>query len=306
MPFITKKLHSPVRQMALTFLMDELGITRSEGQRLIARGRLTQNGIVMDDQFGFVEGSCEFICFEPVTRGFKPMFVANDFAVYDKPSGLSVHPHSRQSPYTLNDEIKHQFGEDANATHRIDQETSGLVLISRHKNSESVLKRLFSERAITKKYLAMVRGEVKGQIDIQEPLYRKDHPNLLISMVVKVDPKGKPAHTIIKPLRYFPQYDMTLVEASPLTGRTHQIRVHLFHVKHPIVGDPVYGPDEEEVTRFIKKELSSEDRLRIGGSTRLLLHAHSLEFTYENEHICIVSEKDFIQECFEAMGISRG
>ncbi|MDP2850107.1 MAG: RluA family pseudouridine synthase [Sulfuricurvum sp.] len=306
MPFITKKLHSPVRQMALTFLMDELGITRSEGQRLIARGRLTQNGIVMDDQFGFVEGSCEFICFEPVTRGFKPMFVANDFAVYDKPSGLSVHPHSRQSPYTLNDEIKHQFGEDANATHRIDQETSGLVLISRHKNSESVLKRLFSERAITKKYLAMVRGEVKGQIDIQEPLYRKDHPNLLISMVVKVDPKGKPAHTIIKPLRYFPQYDMTLVEASPLTGRTHQIRVHLFHVKHPIVGDPVYGPDEEEVTRFIKKELSSEDRLRIGGSTRLLLHALSLEFTYENEHICIVSEKDFIQECFEAMGISRG
>ncbi|MDO9055481.1 MAG: RNA pseudouridine synthase [Sulfuricurvum sp.] len=306
MPFITKKLHSPVRQMALTFLMDELGITRSEGQRLIARGRLTQNGIVMDDQFGFVEGSCEFICFEPVTRGFKPMFVANDFAVYDKPSGLSVHPHSRQSPYTLNDEIKHQFGEDANATHRIDQETSGLVLISRHKNSESVLKRLFSERAITKKYLAMVRGEVKGQIDIQEPLYRKDHPNLLISMVVKVDPKGKPAHTIIKPLRYFPQYDMTLVEASPLTGRTHQIRVHLFHVKHPIVGDPVYGPDEEEVTRFIKKELSSEERLRIGGSTRLLLHAHSLEFTYENEHFSIVSEKDFMQECFEAMGIPRG
>jgi 23S rRNA pseudouridine1911/1915/1917 synthase len=226
--------------------------------------------------------------------------------VYDKPSGLSVHPHSRQSPYTLNDEIKHLFGEDANATHRIDQETSGLVLISRHKNSESVLKRLFSERAITKKYLAMVRGELKEQIDIQEPLYRKDHPNLLISMVVKVDPKGKPAHTIIKPLRYFPQHDMTLVEASPLTGRTHQIRVHLFHVKHPIVGDPVYGPSEEEVIRFIKKELSPEERLRIGGSTRLLLHAHSLEFTYENEHFSIVSEKDFIQECFEAMGIPRG
>jgi 23S rRNA pseudouridine1911/1915/1917 synthase len=306
MPFITKKLHSPERQMALPFLMKELGLSRSEGQRLIARGRLTQNGTVMCDQFGFVEGDCEFICFEPVTRGFKPMFVANDFAVYDKPSGLSVHPNSRQSPYTLNDEIKHLFGEDANATHRIDQETSGLVLISRHKNSESVLKRLFSERAISKKYLAMVRGELKEQIDIQEPLYRKDHPNLLISMVVKVDPKGKPAHTIIKPLRYFPQHDMTLVEASPLTGRTHQIRVHLFHVKHPIVGDPVYGPSEEEVIRFIKKELSPEERLRIGGSTRLLLHAHSLEFTYENEHFSIVSEKDFIQECFQAMGITRG
>ena len=126
---------------------------------------------------------------------------------------------------------------------------------------------------------------------------------LLISMVVKVDTKGKPSHTVIKPLRYFPEQDMTLVEASPLTGRTHQIRVHLFHVKHPIIGDPVYGPSEEEVTRFINKELSAEERLRIGGSTRLLLHAHSLEFTYEDEHYHIVSEKDFIAECFDAMEI---
>lgn len=304
MPFITKQLHSPIRKTALSFLIEELGLTRSEGQRLIARGRLSQNGVVMDDQFGYIEGDCEFICFEPLSRGFKPMFVTNDFAVYDKPSGLSVHPHSRLSPYTLNDEIKHQFGDDANATHRIDQETSGLVLVSCNKKSETVLKKLFSERLISKRYLAMVRGHVEECIDIQEPLFRIDHPNLLISMVVKVDPKGKPAHTIIKPLRYFPEHNMTLVEASPLTGRTHQIRVHLFHVKHPIIGDPVYGPEEEDVNRFIKKELSPEDRMRIGGSTRLLLHAYSLEFKYDNEVYRIESEKDFVKECFEAMGIN--
>jgi len=304
MPFITKKLHAPVSQMALTFLMEELGLSRSEGQRLIARGRLSQNGTVMCDQFGFIEGDCEFICFEPLSRGFKPMFVTNDFAIYDKPSGLSVHPHSRLSPYTLNDEIKHTFGDDANATHRIDQETSGLVLVSRNKKSETVLKKLFSERAISKQYLAMVKGHVEDVIDIHEPLFRIDHPNLLISMVVKVDPKGKPAHTVIRPLRYFPEHDMTLVEASPLTGRTHQIRVHLFHVKHPIIGDPVYGPEEQDVVRFIKKELSPDERLEIGGSTRLLLHAQSLEFTYENEKYTIVSEKDFVQECFEAMGFT--
>jgi len=304
MPFITKQLHSPTRQMALTFLMEELGLSRSEGQRLIARGRLTQNGIVMDDQFGYIEGDIEFICFEPLSRGFKPMFVTNDFVIYDKPSGLSVHPHSRLSPYTLNDEIKHQFGDDANATHRIDQETSGLVLVSRHKKSESVLKKLFSERAITKRYHAMVKGHVQHIIDIQEPLFRHDHPNLLISMVVKVDPRGKPAHTVIKPLQYFPAYDMTLVEASPLTGRTHQIRVHLFHVKHPIIGDPVYGPEEKDVIRFIKKELSPDERLKTGGSTRLLLHAQTLEFEYENERYSIVSDKDFVKECFEAMGFT--
>lgn len=304
MPFITKKLHSSERQMALTFLQNELGLSRSESQRLIARGRLSQNGMVMCDQFGYIEGDCEFICFEAVTKGFKPMFVTNDFAIYDKPSGLSVHPHSRQSPYTLNDEIKHQFGENANATHRIDQETSGLVLVSRNKKSETVLKKLFSERAISKRYLALVKGYVEEIIDIQEPLFRIDHPNLLISMVVRVDPRGKPAHTIIKPLRYFPEQDMTLIEASPLTGRTHQIRVHLFHVKHPIIGDPVYGPKEEDVNRFIKKELTPEERLEIGGSTRLLLHAQTLEFEYENEKYTIISEKDFLKECFESMQIN--
>lgn len=305
MPFITKKLHSPIRQMALTFLQNELALTRSEAQRLITRGRLTCNDIVMDDQFGFIEGDCEFICFEPLSRGFKPMLVTNDFAVYDKPSGLSVHPHSRLSPYTLNDEIKHLFGDDANATHRIDQETSGLVLVSRHKKSESVLKKLFSERLISKRYRAMVKGHVSHSIEIREPLFRHDHPNLLISMVVKVDPRGKPAHTIINPLCYFPEHDITLVEAIPLTGRTHQIRVHLFHVKHPIIGDPVYGPNEKDVIRFIKKELLPADRLRIGGSTRLLLHAHSLEFEYDNKKYTIESEKDFLKECFESMKINH-
>ncbi|OHD87184.1 MAG: RNA pseudouridine synthase [Sulfuricurvum sp. RIFCSPLOWO2_12_43_5] len=301
MPFITKKLHSPIRQMALAFLMEELNLSRSEGQRLIARGRLSQNGIVMCDQFGFIEGSCEFICFEPLSRGFKPMFVTNDFAIYDKPSGLSVHPHSRLSPYTLNDEIKHQFGEDANATHRIDQETSGLVLVSRHKKSETVLKKLFSARAINKRYLAMVKGHVEEIIDIQEPLFRIDHPNLLISMVVKVDPKGKPAHTIIKPIRYFPEHNMTLVEASPLTGRTHQIRVHLFHVKHPIIGDPVYGQDENDAVRFLDREMSAEDRFINTGASRLLLHAHSLEFIYDNIPYHVISKEDFISQCFDAM-----
>ncbi|MDD5716962.1 MAG: RluA family pseudouridine synthase [Sulfuricurvum sp.] len=305
MPFVTKKMHVPAPQKALNVLMNELALSRSEAQRYISRGRLTQNGVIMDDQFGMIEGDIEVICFEPLSYGFKPMFVTNDFAVYDKPSGLCVHPNSRKSGYSLNDEIKHTFGNGANATHRIDQETSGLVLVSLHKQGEPVLKKLFSQRLIHKRYLAMVKGHVEQTIDIQEPILRNDHPNLLISMVVKIDSEGKNAHTIITPLRYFPEYDMTLVEASPLTGRTHQIRVHLFHVKHPIIGDPVYGQDPADVTRYINKELSREERLAKSGSIRLLLHAHSLEFEYEGVHHRIVSEKDFIAECFEAMKLNH-
>ncbi|MDD5053256.1 MAG: RluA family pseudouridine synthase [Sulfuricurvum sp.] len=304
MPFVTKKFHSSFPQQGLIFLIHELGITRSEAQRLIAKGRITQNGIVLTDQFCMLVGDIEVICFEPLSYGLKPMFVTNDFVVYDKPNGLCVHPNSRRSGYSLNDEIKHMYGSDANATHRIDQETSGLVLVSCNKKSESVLKRLFAERQIVKKYLAMVKGNMASPIDINEPILRTNHPNLLVSMVVKIAPEGKNARTLITPLRYFPETDTTLVEASPLTGRTHQIRVHLFHVKHPIVGDPVYGQEEVDIVRYINKEISREERLGKCGATRLLLHAHSLEFTYEGQFHHIISEEDFTARCFEAMKIT--
>jgi len=305
LPFVIKKLHAPTRQKAILFLIRELGLGQPEAQRLIAKGRLSQNGVVMSNQMGFVEGDFDFICFEPLSRGLPATFVAPDFAVYDKPSGVLVHPQSRRTAYSLNDEIKHRFGHDANVTHRIDQETSGLVLASRNKESETVLKLLFENRQITKRYLAMVHGHLENPMDIQEPLLRKEDPSTLVRMVVKVHPDGKNSRTFIKPLRYFPEHNMTLVEASPFTGRTHQIRVHLFHVKHPIVGDPIYGQEEADIIKFLDKEITQEERLSKGGASRLLLHAYSLEFEYEANRFHIVSKEDFISTCFEAMGIKK-
>ncbi len=305
MPFVTKKLHAPIRQKAFLFLINEFGIAQPEAQRLIAKGRLSQNGIVMSNNAGFIEGDFEFIIFEPTTLGLPATFVAPDFAVYDKPSGVLVHPQSRRTAYSLNDEIKHRFGHDANVAHRIDQETSGLVLASRNKESERVLKLLFEDREITKRYLAMVHGHLEHSLDIQEPLLRREDTRTLVRMVVKVHSEGKASRTFIKPLHYFPEHNMTLVEASPLTGRTHQIRVHLFHVKHPIVGDPIYGQEEIDIVRFLDKELTAQERLNKGGATRLLLHAHSLEFEYEKTRYHIVSQEDFIATCFKAMEIEQ-
>ncbi len=244
-------------------------------------------------------------CFEPLSLGLPATFVAPDFAVYDKPSGVLVHPQSRTTPYSLSDEIKHRFGHDANVAHRIDQETSGLVLASRNKETERVLKMLFENRQITKRYLAMVHGHLEDAMDIQEPLLRREDTNTLVRMVVKVHPDGKASRTFIKPLHYFPEHNMTLVEASPFTGRTHQIRVHLFHVKHPIVGDPIYGQEEADIIKFLDKEITAEERLSKGGASRLFLHAHSLEFEYEANRFHIVSKEDFISTCFEAMGIKK-
>jgi 23S rRNA pseudouridine1911/1915/1917 synthase len=301
LPFITKKLHAPVRQKAFRFLMQELGIAQSEAQRLIAKGRLSQEGVVMSNNAGFIDGSFDFICFEPVTLGLLPTFVEEEFAVYDKPSGLLVHPQNRHTPYSLNDEIKHRFGHDANITHRIDQETSGLVLAARNKISERALKMMFEERHITKRYLAMVKGHLSEPLDIQEPLLRREDSSSIVRMIVRVHPEGKTSRTFITPLEYFPDTDTTLVEASPYTGRQHQIRVHLFHVKHPIVGDPIYGQNENDAVRFLDREMSIEERFANTGASRLLLHAHSLEFTYNDIPYHVVSKEDFIAQCFYAM-----
>lgn len=303
MPFVTKKLHAPVREKAFIFLIRELGLSHPESQRLLAKGRLTQNGIVMSNQAGYIEGDFDFLIFEPLSKGLRAVFVEPDFAVYDKPSGVLVHPQSRKTPYSLSDEIKHEFGSDANIAHRIDQETSGLVLASRNKESETVLKLLFENRQITKRYLAMVHGHLKEELDIQEPLLRREDTDTLVRMVVKVHPDGKASRTFIKPIEYFPELNMTLVEASPFTGRTHQIRVHLFHVKHPIVGDPIYGQEENDIRRFLDKVLTPHQRLEMGGATRLLLHAHSLEFNHRGEDYHVISKVDFITTCHEAMKI---
>ncbi|MGA9046738.1 RluA family pseudouridine synthase [Sulfuricurvum sp.] len=301
MPFVTKQLHAPERQKAFRFLMQELGITQSEAQRLIAKGRLSQEGVVMSNNAGYIEGSFDFICFEPLTLGLEPTFVEKEFAVYDKPSGLLVHPQNRHTPYSLNDEIKHRFGHEANITHRIDQETSGLVLAARNKISERVLKMMFEERQITKRYLAMVKGHLKEPLDIQEPLLRREDPSSIIRMIVRVHPEGKASRTFITPLQYFPETDTTLVEASPFTGRQHQIRVHLFHVEHPIIGDPIYGQDENDAVRFLDREMSLEERFNNTCASRLLLHAHSLEFIYNDTPYHVISKEDFITQCFEAM-----
>lgn len=282
-------------------MIRELGLSQAESQRLLAKGRLTQNGIVMSNQAGYIEGDFDFLIFEPESQGLTAVFVESDFAVYDKPSGVLVHPQSRKTPYSLSDEIKYEFGSNANVAHRIDQETSGLVLASRNKGSETVLKLLFENRQITKRYLAMVHGHLRDDMDIQEPLLRREDTDTLVRMVVKVHPDGKASRTFIKPLKYFPELNMTLVEASPFTGRTHQIRVHLFHVKHPIVGDPIYGQEENDIRRFLDKVLTPQERLEMGGATRLLLHANSLEFSYKGEDYHIISKENFIATCYKAM-----
>ncbi|MEA3331525.1 MAG: RluA family pseudouridine synthase [Campylobacterota bacterium] len=296
MPFVKKKMFAEKKQKAFLYLIKELDYTQKEAQRLIAKGRLFVNGEAMTRTAGEIEGEFEFIYFEPITKGLVPHAIDDEFVVFDKPSGVLIHPQNRNTPYSLIDELKYQFGRGANIAHRIDQETSGLVLCAKNRESERDIKMMFEQRDMKKKYLAMVHGEFKESISIEEPLLRAEDESAIVRMVVKVHKSGKASKTDFKPLEYFPSTNMTLVECSPHTGRQHQIRVHLFHVKHPIVGDPIYGQSEEDIVRFLDKELSPKDRIKNSGASRLLLHASELEFSLYGKKYHFISRVDFFKE----------
>jgi len=285
------------KQKAFLYLIQELGYTQKEAQRLIAKGRLFVDDKPMTRTAGEVEGAFEFIYFEPITKGLEPTYEEDEFVVFDKPSGVLIHPQNRYTPYSLIDELKYQYGRDANITHRIDQETSGLVLCAKNKKSEREIKMMFEQRDMKKKYLALVHGRFEKNMIVEAPLLRAEDESAIVRMVVKVDEKGKVCKTEFKPLQYFQDLNMTLVECSPYTGRQHQIRVHLFHVKHPIVGDPIYGQSEENIIKFLERELDEKERIKNSGAKRLLLHANELGFELYGKTYLIKSKVDFLKTC---------
>ena len=297
MPFVKKRMFAPKKQKAFLYLIQELEYTQKEAQRLIAKGRLFVDAKPMTRTAGEIEGEFEFIYFEPISKGLKPTYEEEEFVVFDKPSGVLIHPQNRNTPYSLIDELKYQYGRNANIAHRIDQETSGLVLCAKNKQSERDIKMMFEQRDMKKKYLAFVHGKFENDMIVEAPLLRAEDESAIVRMVVKVDEKGKASKTEFKPLKYFSDLDMTLVECSPYTGRQHQIRVHLFHVKHPIVGDPIYGQNEENIIKFLDKELSPQDRIINSGARRLLLHACELEFVLYDKNYIIKSKTDFLKTC---------
>jgi len=292
LPFVIKKYNTKEKIKAFLYLMKELNYTQKESQRLIAKGRLLIEGKAMTKSSQEIEGDFDLIEFEPQSRGLMPIYETDDFALFDKPSGVLIHPQNRYTPYSLIDEIKYHFGRDANIVHRIDQETSGLVLCAKNKESERELKMLFQERKIEKTYLAWVHGKFECTQVIEAPLLRKEDTSAIVRMVVKVSSEGKACKTIVKALKYDDKKNQTLVEAKPYTGRQHQIRVHLHHIGHPIVGDPIYGQSEENIVKFLDRVLNKQERMQLSGASRLLLHANELSFLHNKQQYNLKSKVD--------------
>ena len=278
MPYIKKEFQT-IKGKKIEEFLETLNIDLKLCLSLLEKGkisdennkRLQKNQIIKSD-FIYI------VIFVPLSKGLKPIFDSFHFAIFDKPSGIMVHPSSHQlNVYTLLDEIKYHFGEKGSLVHRIDAETSGLVLVAKNAFSDMVLKSMFEEKLYTKKYKALVDGEIKEEFIINTPI---TNDTGLIKLKMKTDSNGKESTTIIKPIFYDQKNNQTLVEAVPLTGRQHQIRVHLDSIGHKIVGDSLYGVDENFADKFLKNKISKEDRINVTKATRLMLQADFLEFEF--------------------------
>ncbi len=292
MAFIKKSFFVQKEIKAFLFLMKNFTISQKEAQKWIDKKRVKVNGEILVKKAALIKGNVEVSLYKPNPIGLKPIFQTEDFAIFDKPSGLLVHPKNRETPHSLTDEVRALFGKDANITHRIDRETSGIVLCSKNKEAEIYFKKAFENKEIKKGYLAFVKGKVEKELKIEAPIL-KNREFKDIKLKVTVDEKGKYSKTIIKPIRYFDEKDTTLIEATPITGRQHQIRAHMFHVKHPILGDPIYGVDFENAQKYLDKKMSEEERVKITGAKRVMLHAYWIEFSYKGIRYKIYSKMNF-------------
>lgn len=189
--------------------------------------------------------------------------------VINKPAGLAVHGGSGIS-YGVIEALRSLRPEARflELVHRLDRETSGCLVIAKKRSMLRTLHELLRSKSVEKRYLALVGGNWQtGRLDVKAPLRK----NVLSSgeRIVRVDKAGKPAHSVFIPLTTFMQ--ASLMELVPITGRTHQLRVHAAYAGHPIAGDEKYG---DPAFNKLMREL---------GLKRMFLHAHSIRFNLPDD-----------------------
>ncbi len=261
------------------YVADATGLSRSYVQKLISDGRLTAAGEALRAN-SIVGAGTELRLDVPETVPLElapapeiPLTIVyedDDLLILDKPAGLVVHPAPGHADGTLvNALLAHGDGstwggiagvQRPGIVHRLDRDTSGLLMVARHDAAQASIMAQLKARRVKKTYQALVQGSVSAAVGrIEAPIGRDPKHRTKMAVV----PDGRPSVTGYRVRERFA--DWTLLELDLITGRTHQIRVHLEAIAHPVAGDPVYGTGT-----------SRRGPARLG---RLFLHAWRLELT---------------------------
>lgn len=210
---------------------------------------------------------------------FTIIFENNDFVVVDKSSGLLSIPDREGEEMSLKRMLKDKYGE-IYTVHRLDRDTSGLIVFAKNEDTHKYLSQIFEERAVEKYYQGIVNGTPsEKEKTIDAPIAQ----NTVKKTQMIIHKRGKSSVTDYRVLEEFRKY--SFVEFRIHTGRTHQIRVHMQYIGHPIVCDDLYGDGEPVFLSSIKKNynLSKNELEERPLLNRLALHACRLSFTFDNK-----------------------
>lgn len=263
--------------------------SRSRLQRLIDDGDVSVNEkpakssykVRAGDEIEIELTELPAVTFEPENIPLDIVYEDAFLAVIDKPAGMVVHPGAGVSGGTLANAIAYHFNLEHSAAssqqsasrvgivHRLDKDTSGLIVVAKNQEAHDALSEQFRNREVFKSYLALAHGEVEetsGTIDA--PVAREKHNRTKMS----VRAHGRNALSLWKVRQRFEKFTLLAVEIK--TGRTHQIRVHLAYINHPVVGDETYNAGRDKTVKDLNVRRAIQDL------NRFFLHAEKLSFTH--------------------------
>ncbi|MEO6035840.1 MAG: RluA family pseudouridine synthase [Verrucomicrobiota bacterium] len=230
-----------------------------------------------------------------------------DLLVVNKPAGLVCHPTKGDQFSSLISRARLHCGEatTAHLVNRLDRETSGVVLIAKNSTTAGALGKIWESRAVQKEYLAIVHGHVPEKNGVIDQPLGKDVKSI-VAIKDCVRPDGASAKTEFEVLQHINREDQkfSYLKIHPLTGRKHQIRIHLAYLGHPIVGDKIYGLEVDAYLALVQNRITLEqwEKLILPNQA---LHARSVRFTQLGREQVFCAEPEELFKQFLRSGVPK-
>lgn len=304
--FVAEEQHSNLRaDKFLSSVYDEL--SRSRLQKLIADGHVTLGDVVLKSASTRVEEGNVFTVCVPEAESGEPeaedipldiVYEDDDLLVINKAAGMVVHPGAGNWNGTLVNALLHHCGDSLSGiggvirpgiVHRLDKDTSGLMMVAKNDHAHQYLSAQFADRTLSRIYYALVLGvpmPIKGVVSRE--IGRHRHNRLKMSVMSNAP---RDACTHYKVVENYGEA-CSLVECKLETGRTHQIRVHMEALGHPLIGDPLYGPQQTSLIAKLKKADYDNEFIK-----KMIELPHQMLFAKHISFIHPTSEKQMSFEC---------